>query len=727
MNNSIRILVVVSVSLTSVYLCRAQSGSAPETQENVVVRTNEVLLDAVVRDKSGRPLNNLTAKDFEVYEDGIRQQILAVRLVTRSATANKSETASIPTAKTQNSGSTTFVSSLQPNSSVDVRNLGATAIVFDRLSPDARSRARLTALGFLAQGLDRTDVVGVFTIDQSLRVLQDFTSDATLLRHAIEGAGVESAPTSSYHDRAKEVEELWKELDRLKQMSADLVEILLQELKINMKEGENRVESDRQGRATNFGLLNLVNSMSGLPGRKTLIFFSEGLSLPPTVTSTFRSVISNANRASVSIYSIDAAGLRVDSTLADVSTAIKRISKTRMEDDNLGEPGLDPLSQLLSHPMTRDLEMNEQLLNQDSTGGLGELARQTGGIFIGDDNDPLKRLRRAREDLHSYYVIGYRPADTDFNGVFRETTIKVNRPGAEVQGRKGYFALRESYDSPVINYEVPGLAILGKENAPETSQVRSAAFSFPTPGQPGLVPAFVEIPKGTINFLVDDAKTKYTADFSVVVLIRDQSNHVARKLSAHYVLTGPYEKLATAIEGNILFYKETDLRPGHYTLSSVVYDAITKQGSTSYGVVTVPRAEESNTRLSDVVFFLPSQQLSDTGKSAAQLFRIGSNLVYPTLGKPVSKSRDEELGLFVSLYTSVKNATDLKLSMEITHDGQTIVTLPFETPAPDDMGRIQAAKSIKLAGFQPGDYEFRFTLNQGSEMIKRTKTITVVP
>src|SRR5437773_1211698 len=83
------------------------------------------------------------------------------------------------------------------------------------------------------------------------------------------------------------------------------------------------------------------------------------------------------------------------------------------------------------------------------------------------------------------------------------------------------------------------------------------------------------------------------------------------------------------------------------TLSSVVYDAITKQGSTSYGVVTVPRAEESNTRLSDVVFFLPSQQLSDTGKSAAQLFRIGSKLVYPTLGKPVSKSRDEELGLFL--------------------------------------------------------------------------------
>src|SRR5438552_3915062 len=84
-------------------------------------------------------------------------------------------------------------------------------------APETRSQARLTALGLLTQGLDGTDDVGVFTIDQSLRVLQDFTSDATLLRHAIEGAGVESSPTSSYHYRAKEVEELWKELELLQQ------------------------------------------------------------------------------------------------------------------------------------------------------------------------------------------------------------------------------------------------------------------------------------------------------------------------------------------------------------------------------------------------------------------------------------------------------------------------------------------------------------------------------
>jgi len=51
---------------------------------------------------------------------------------------------------------------------------GAVALVFDRLSPDARSRAHAAALAYIAQGLAADDYVGVFIIDQTLKVLQKF-------------------------------------------------------------------------------------------------------------------------------------------------------------------------------------------------------------------------------------------------------------------------------------------------------------------------------------------------------------------------------------------------------------------------------------------------------------------------------------------------------------------------------------------------------------------------
>src|SRR6266699_2600650 len=79
---------------------------------------------------------------------------------------------------------------------------------------------------------------------------------------------------------------------------------------LNIVQGFERLEHDQQGFATTDGLLAIIDGMKRLPGRKALIFFSEGVQLPTNVMTHFRSVISNANRANVSIYAVDAAGLR---------------------------------------------------------------------------------------------------------------------------------------------------------------------------------------------------------------------------------------------------------------------------------------------------------------------------------------------------------------------------------------------------------------------------------
>ncbi len=63
---------------------QTQTGTPPRQQDDedvVTVGSTEVVLDAVVKDKRGRPVKNLRAEDFEVYEDGVRQDVASFRLV----------------------------------------------------------------------------------------------------------------------------------------------------------------------------------------------------------------------------------------------------------------------------------------------------------------------------------------------------------------------------------------------------------------------------------------------------------------------------------------------------------------------------------------------------------------------------------------------------------------------------------------------------------------------
>src|SRR5882762_6669971 len=86
-------------------LSSAQPQRPPEQQdlEKVVIKTGEVPFDVVVRDKKGRPVKDLQASDFDIYEDGVKQELNSFRLITMGSVsraaisggdAKKSETQS---------------------------------------------------------------------------------------------------------------------------------------------------------------------------------------------------------------------------------------------------------------------------------------------------------------------------------------------------------------------------------------------------------------------------------------------------------------------------------------------------------------------------------------------------------------------------------------------------------------------------------------------------------
>ena len=101
----------------------------------------------------------------------------------------------------------------------------------------------------------------------------------------------------------------------------------LAQMEADMIAGFEPLERDQQGYATVNGLFAIIGAMRRLPGRKSLVLFSEGVAIPPAVHRLFLGVIDAANRANVSIYTMDAAGLRAESEQAKIRDQVNAAGK----------------------------------------------------------------------------------------------------------------------------------------------------------------------------------------------------------------------------------------------------------------------------------------------------------------------------------------------------------------------------------------------------------------
>ena len=127
-----------------------------------------------------------------------------------------------------------------------------------------------------------------------------------------------------------------------------------------------------------------------MPGPETVVLLSDGFGMAE-IDGTLRTTVGRMNRAGARIYAVDTRGLA-------------------------GAPG-DTIS---------------------------SLAVDTGGIAIFNINNIGAALDEIALDTNVYYVLGYQPASTKYDGKFREIEVRVRRPGVKIRARKGYLALPPS-------------------------------------------------------------------------------------------------------------------------------------------------------------------------------------------------------------------------------------------------------------------------------------------
>jgi VWFA-related protein len=711
-----------------------QSAPPPQSQPQPQRATgtiregvSAVLVDVVVRDKKGQPVHDLTQGEFEILEDGVPQSIGSFAPVFEGAGLRESTTAPAAAAAPPAAGASAATGTATPAAGGPI----VTALVFDRLSPEARQLAIRAARSYLGTQAETPSYIAVFTVDLSLTSYSPFTRNAGVLRKALDKVASRGSSNLNTADQKQARATADQNAETATAAASEAIagagrgsspggapgDAILAQMQSRMLQEYEVMERDQSGYSATNGLLSIVNTLRMLPGRKSMVYFSEGIAIPPAVQRLFMGVIDAANRASVSIYTMDAAGLRAESEQGAIRDQVNKSAAG-------GAGILGGGGGTGGAPLSKAMEKNEDVLRQDPHFGLGTLAQSTGGMYFDSTNNLRQAFDRVETDLRNYYLVGYTPSNDTFDGRFRNIEVKVKRPGVTVAARRGYYAVRDS-GGGITPWEAPALGELERKPVPNGFPVRAGAFLFPERDRPGLVPVVVDLGTAPLTFEpAADGKT-YTSDFAVLVRFVDQNKQVVKKVSQHYEISGPIAEVERAKHGEVLFYREPELQPGVYTMETVVYDAPSGKSSVRLSTVEVPGQNAAALRMSSLVIVKRGEKVAEKERRAENPFQVKDLVISPNLTDPVSKAA-KELGFYFAIYPAPGGPAP-EAVLQLLLDDTQVAQLPVPLAAADASGRIQELGRLPLDQIPPGSYELRVVVKQGGGQVVRSALVRITP
>jgi VWFA-related protein len=694
-----------------------QQPTPPELRRDVFrVDTEVVLLDVVARDKKGRTVRDLRPDEVEVYEDGIRQETGSFRFLDSRAIGEALEDAAEDPAAT--------APAAEPVRPGESRHLNLVTFLFDQLGPDGRSTARKAALSFL-EIENRPDVyVSVFQVRDSLKLVQQFTTDRESVRAAVLHATgeVDTQYTAATERLADEVDRSNALRDQVEALTAagagqatagsaaQLGQAMaLANMAINALRLTDTLQREQQGHSVLFAILALAKQQQALAGRKTILFFSEGIQSPPQLEHVLTTAISEANRANVSVYAVDARGLSTVSDSAAAKATLEEAVETSMRQQMTRG----------RNPVTREemliADTAESSLRMDTVATLEQLAESTGGMMISRTNDVRAGITRAVGDLRGYYEIAYSPVNRAFDGKFRKITLKVARPGVSVQTRSGYFAMPPGEGTATFPYEVRLLEAMRSAQPPQELPIQSRAFRFGPEAGGQRYTLVLELPLRSVRFEPDRDPAFERAHFSFMGVLRASWGGVAEKFSQDSPLWLPRNRHDQLVQGNAVFMRSFTLPEGRYRLETAAWDRQSGQMSVSHSRLAVP-ASASPFGLSSLAVVKRAERVPAGALASDDPFRAGDARIVPWVSE-AELDAAREIGLFFVAYVPKGAAEAPQVTLEFFRDAQVVGRAEPALPAPDALGRIPYVVSLPAGRFVPGRYEVVAELRAGPQRV----------
>ena len=405
-------------------------------QATPIFRTGTTLVEftIVATDERGQPVTDLTQNEISIVQSGKPQPVAFFRFEGSSFGPHAVEANHEPIAP----GIFTNRPEYFPG---PARNV--TAIVIDTLNtlPEDQVAVKAQVMQYL-RALAPNTRIAVYALGSNLRILHDFTGDLDALRARLAKQNIEFnvqaiPPDELVRRQLQEAEHFNDAVDDHIDDDTDEGATAEAERQAELKKARGQMaradeyfEEQLQTRRVNQTVASLEalgNHLSGIPGRKNLVWISGGLPVltqgaqdrwVTSYSSQVRGVAQRLATQGITVYPVQARGLQVG--LLDTSTTAQGSSKGQRENQHL-------------RPMTRENDLRIW-----ST--MDMLADVTGGRAFRSTNDLTAGVRAAATDLHGSYSVGfYVPENSDNR--WREFDVRVSRPGVRILHRKGYMAL----------------------------------------------------------------------------------------------------------------------------------------------------------------------------------------------------------------------------------------------------------------------------------------------
>jgi VWFA-related protein len=370
------------------------------------------VVDVTVNDNKGQPIEGLKASDFHIFEDGKEQPINHFDELRGDVPRPVRQPPPLPA---------NVYTNLQPPPSSSSVNV----ILMDALNTKLTDQAfvKSETLAYLKTMAPGTRVA-IMTLSNQLRILQGFTQDGAVLAAAVKSKNNRQLPSPLMNT----------DLDDSIDTIADVVDAGTAAALQEFSNETNSFQTDMRNRMTLEALDQIAGYLSTIPGRKNLIWFTAGMPLQmfpqggvndlatmTDYTKDLRKTTDLLTAAQIAVYPVDAQGLHGNmqgSATSGGSGFANGNGGAKMAASNLA---------FLEKTGAEQLSMTA-------------VAEATGGVAYFNTNGLKEAISKAIANGANYYMVTYVPPVPKYDGAFHKITVKVDRPGARLAYRTGYYS-----------------------------------------------------------------------------------------------------------------------------------------------------------------------------------------------------------------------------------------------------------------------------------------------
>ncbi len=683
-----------------------------DTQDVVKITTNLVQVDAVVTDKNGKRVTDLKPEEIELFEDG------HTRTITNFAYISLEPTASRPVTRPENRPANTpnaIAPPLVPRELKPGQVRRTMALVVDDLglSFESSVRVRKSLQKFLEEQLEPDDLVAIIRTSGGMGALQSFTTDRRQLNAAVEKVKWNLVGRGENTSFMTSAGMLRRENPRTGISSVE---------DMDAEKHLQNLRRDMFAVGTLGALHYVIKGLQPLPGRKSIVLFSDGFKIPrgadfwenDHMIDILRELTDFANRAAVVIYTIDARGLQT-----------------------LGLSAGDSTIAFNSDQVAAKLTERKSSLTE-SQQNLGLLSGLTGGLSITNNNDLNLGIKQIIDDQQGYYLLGYRPDHSTFATVdgkekFHHISIRIKRPGNySVRTRNSFYGRTDEVAPPKLTAKQQLEDALTSPFTSSDIQVKLTSIFANNITNGSLLQSFLHVKASDLTFVTEpDGSHKTT--FNIAAVTFGDNGKVLDEFGYPVSITVPASDLERIKRDGFVYSLGIPIKkPGAYQLRMAIRDEATERIGSAMQFVEVPDLKKNRLTVSGILLSgIPlAKFLSNSAGSSATQKLEGANLeADPNANQAVRLFKGDQALIYAfNIYNARINKktgkAQLKTQLRLYRDGQLIFTgdeTAFSPVDDKDPQRLLGAGVVQLkSGMTPGEYALQLVV---TDVLEKQKEI----